>query len=284
VIHRDIVDGVLRESGKREQRSQVLPAHTAVYYTLALNLYFGEAYEEVMRQLALGLRFLGIGVSRAARPGCCSNTTPTSPARVPQLRRQIRWMNGYGKLRRCTERDGKIVDFYLYLAAALLTVRRLIQRARTLYRWDTRPTRPTPEVTLFPDALSSVFIGQWWSFTGQRPLVNLRGAATVDRGRIAPRVHLRLSHIEMSDMLRTAPILSFGASKIQTGADQHADTEQHHHYSRPYQEQGIVGHRPHGRNSYHDYYDKHGRGDHLYESTPSSSIVSKYVREETAHW
>ncbi len=50
------------------------------------------------------------------------------------------WMNGYGKLRRCTERDGKIVDFYLYLAAALLTVRRLIQRARTLYRWDTRPT------------------------------------------------------------------------------------------------------------------------------------------------
>lgn len=50
------------------------------------------------------------------------------------------WLNGYGKLRRCTDRDGKIVDFYLYLAAALLTVRRLIQRARTHYRWDTRPT------------------------------------------------------------------------------------------------------------------------------------------------
>jgi hypothetical protein len=50
------------------------------------------------------------------------------------------WMNGYGKLRRCTDRDGLIVDFYLYLAAALLTVRRLIQRARKLYRWDGRPT------------------------------------------------------------------------------------------------------------------------------------------------
>jgi len=35
---------------------------------------------------------------------------------------------------------GKIIDFYLYLAAALLTVRRLIQRARTLDRWGTRPT------------------------------------------------------------------------------------------------------------------------------------------------
>ena len=40
------------------------------------------------------------------------------------------WMNGYGKLRRCTERNGKVVDFYLYLAAALVTIRQLIQRAR----------------------------------------------------------------------------------------------------------------------------------------------------------
>lgn len=50
------------------------------------------------------------------------------------------WINGYGKLRRCTDRDGKIVDFYLYLAAALVTVRALIREARTRYRWDTRPT------------------------------------------------------------------------------------------------------------------------------------------------
>jgi hypothetical protein len=50
------------------------------------------------------------------------------------------WMNNYGKLRRCTDRDGAVVDFYLHLAAALVTVRQLIQRARALYRWDTRPT------------------------------------------------------------------------------------------------------------------------------------------------
>lgn len=50
------------------------------------------------------------------------------------------WMNGYGKLRRCTDRDGKIVDFFLYLAAAFVTVRALIREARTRYRWDTRPT------------------------------------------------------------------------------------------------------------------------------------------------
>ena len=59
LIHRDIVDDVINECGKREQRSRLLPAHVVVYYVLALNLFFGEAYEEVMRQLVNGLRFLG---------------------------------------------------------------------------------------------------------------------------------------------------------------------------------------------------------------------------------
>jgi Insertion element 4 transposase N-terminal len=59
VIHRDIIDDVIRETGKREERSRLLPAHVVVYYVLALNLFFGEAYEEVMRHLINGLRFLG---------------------------------------------------------------------------------------------------------------------------------------------------------------------------------------------------------------------------------
>jgi len=50
------------------------------------------------------------------------------------------WMNGYGKLRRCTERCRQVVDFYLFLAAALVVVRQLIHRARLRYRWPTRPT------------------------------------------------------------------------------------------------------------------------------------------------
>jgi len=50
------------------------------------------------------------------------------------------WMNGYGKLRRCTEQLRPVVDFYLFLAAALVVLRQLIQRARLRYRWPTRPT------------------------------------------------------------------------------------------------------------------------------------------------
>jgi transposase len=50
------------------------------------------------------------------------------------------WMNDYGKLRRCTEKSGNVVDFYLYLAAAIVTLRMLIRRATSRYRWDGRPT------------------------------------------------------------------------------------------------------------------------------------------------
>ena len=50
------------------------------------------------------------------------------------------WMNGYGKLRRCTEKLRPVVDFCLFLAAALVVLRQLIQRARLRYRWPSRPT------------------------------------------------------------------------------------------------------------------------------------------------
>lgn len=50
------------------------------------------------------------------------------------------WMNGYGKLRRCTEKARCVVDFYLFLTAAIVVTRCLIQRARSRYRWPGRPT------------------------------------------------------------------------------------------------------------------------------------------------
>ena len=56
------------------------------------------------------------------------------------VERSHSWMNGYGKLRRCTEKDGSAVDFYLYLAAAFVTLRMLIRRSTSRYRWDGRPT------------------------------------------------------------------------------------------------------------------------------------------------
>lgn len=58
VIPREIVDDVLVRTERREQRKRLLPAHVVVYYVLALALFCGDGYEEVIRKLVGGLRFL----------------------------------------------------------------------------------------------------------------------------------------------------------------------------------------------------------------------------------
>jgi Transposase DDE domain len=85
------------------------------------------------RQALAGLGFAG-QIARKGRPA------PIQAGQRWPVERTHSWMNGYGKLRRMTDRNTKIVEFYLYLAAAFVTVRQLIQRARRRYRWDTRPT------------------------------------------------------------------------------------------------------------------------------------------------
>jgi hypothetical protein len=59
IFHRDLIDEVLRETRSTEQRSRLLPARVVVYYVLALCLFCEDAYDEVMRKLTNGLRFLG---------------------------------------------------------------------------------------------------------------------------------------------------------------------------------------------------------------------------------
>lgn len=58
LIHRDLVDEVLAETGRAEQRRRLLPARVVVYYVMALCLFFGDAYEEVMRKLVGALQWL----------------------------------------------------------------------------------------------------------------------------------------------------------------------------------------------------------------------------------
>jgi transposase len=67
------------------------------------------------------------------------------PAPLPAGRRWVvertqSWMNDYGKMRRCPEKARSVVDFSLFLTAAIVVTRCLIQRARSRYRWPGRPT------------------------------------------------------------------------------------------------------------------------------------------------
>ncbi len=53
------MDEVLTETGKREKRDRLLPAHVVVYFVVALAV-FRDGYEEVLRRLVGGLRFMAV--------------------------------------------------------------------------------------------------------------------------------------------------------------------------------------------------------------------------------
>ena len=59
LIDRDLVDEAIAVVGRQEKRRRLLPARVVAYYVLALCLFFGDGYEEVMRKLSHGLRGLG---------------------------------------------------------------------------------------------------------------------------------------------------------------------------------------------------------------------------------
>jgi hypothetical protein len=60
LVTRELVDDVLASTGRREQRKRLLPARAVVYFVLALALFYGDSYEEVMRKLVQGLSWLAI--------------------------------------------------------------------------------------------------------------------------------------------------------------------------------------------------------------------------------
>jgi transposase len=57
------------------------------------------------------------------------------------IERTNSWHNAHKKLVWCTERQGRVIDFWVAFSDVIIIVRRLIREAWTRYRWETRPTR-----------------------------------------------------------------------------------------------------------------------------------------------
>jgi hypothetical protein len=57
------------------------------------------------------------------------------------VQRTHAWGNQFGKLRWCTERTTSVVEFWICLAQAIVTLGRLLRRAWTRHRWEGRPRR-----------------------------------------------------------------------------------------------------------------------------------------------
>jgi hypothetical protein len=51
------------------------------------------------------------------------------------------WHNAHKKLMWCTEREGRVIDFWVAFSDVVIIVRRLIREAWSRYRWEARPSR-----------------------------------------------------------------------------------------------------------------------------------------------
>ena len=57
------------------------------------------------------------------------------------IERTCSWHNAHKKLVWCTERRGEVIDFWVAFSEVVIIVGRLLRKAWTRYRWDTRPSR-----------------------------------------------------------------------------------------------------------------------------------------------
>ena len=85
------------------------------------------------------LRLLEFGllaeISRKGRPA------PLNATKRWVIERTNSWQNAHKKLLWCTERRGRVVDFWMALSEVIVIVRRLVREGWTRYRWDGRPSR-----------------------------------------------------------------------------------------------------------------------------------------------
>ncbi|MCJ0874310.1 IS5 family transposase [Streptomyces sp. AP-93] len=100
----------------------------------AVNVNLDRSYDSAKSRVLIAELGFTVEIARKGVPA------PVQAGKRWVVERTHSWMNDYGRLRRCTDRSGEVVDFYLYLAAALVTLRMLIRRSTSRYRWDNRPT------------------------------------------------------------------------------------------------------------------------------------------------
>ena len=85
------------------------------------------------------LRLLEFGlVAEISRKGI---PAPLNATRRWVIERTNSWNNAHKKLLWCTERRGRVVDFWMALSEVVVIVRRLVREGWTRYRWDARPSR-----------------------------------------------------------------------------------------------------------------------------------------------
>jgi hypothetical protein len=99
------------------------------------SVHLDRGYDSELTRTRLLERELVAEISKKGRP------TPLNATRRWIVERTNSWQNAHKKLVWCTERRGRVVEFWIALSDVIIIVRRLVREGWTCYRWEGRPSR-----------------------------------------------------------------------------------------------------------------------------------------------
>jgi hypothetical protein len=100
-----------------------------------MSVHLDRGYDSGTTREKLKARGLSCTISERGKPA------PLQATKRWVVERTNSWNNAHKKLVWCTERRGRVIDFWIAFSNVVIAVRRLIREAWTHYRWDGRPCR-----------------------------------------------------------------------------------------------------------------------------------------------
>ena len=100
-----------------------------------VSVHLDRAYDSEATRKRLEDRGLDAVISERGKPA------PLQATKRWVVERTSSWHNAHKKLAWCTERRGRVIDFWIAFSEVVIIVRRLIRRGWTRYRWEGRPCR-----------------------------------------------------------------------------------------------------------------------------------------------
>jgi transposase len=99
------------------------------------SVHLDRGYDSELTRERLRERALSAEISRKGK------RSPLGATKRWVVERTSSWHNAHKKLVWCTERRGRVVDFWVAFSEVVIIVRRLIREGWTRYRWEGRPSR-----------------------------------------------------------------------------------------------------------------------------------------------
>ncbi len=100
-----------------------------------MSVHLDRGYDSLSTREKLRHRGLLAVISQKGKPA------PLAATKRWIVERTNSWHNAHKKLSWCTERQGRVIDFWVAFSDVIIIVRRLIREAWVRYRWETRPSR-----------------------------------------------------------------------------------------------------------------------------------------------